>query len=72
MDNRGTTDDCLGGDYHGRREREFEPRRLGLQQDTDLPIGRTFSSTKMTGSGDWTYGGYTFPSALTVFSATSS
>ena len=37
-------------------------------RDTDLPIGRTFSSTQMTGSGYWAYGGYTFPSALTVFS----
>ena len=37
-------------------------------KDADLPIGRTFTKSDMTGSGYWVYGGYTFPSALTVFS----
>ena len=37
-------------------------------QDRDLPLGKTFSSTSMTGSGYWVYGGYTMPSALTMFS----
>ena len=37
-------------------------------KDSDLPIGRTFTNTEMTGSGYWVYGGFTFPSALTLFS----
>ena len=36
--------------------------------DTDLPVGSVFNRSSMTGLGYWVYGGYTFPSALTIFS----
>lgn len=37
-------------------------------KDNDLPVGGIFTQSTMTGSAYWVYGGYTFPSALTVFS----
>jgi hypothetical protein len=37
-------------------------------RDNDLPVGQTFSTSSMTGSGYWAYGGYTFKDpTLTVF-----
>ena len=37
-------------------------------KDNDLPVGGMFTRPTMTGSAYWVYGGYTFPSAFTVFS----
>ena len=39
-----------------------------FSQDRDLPRGSTFNASSMNGSGYWVYGGYTLPSALTMFS----
>lgn len=37
-------------------------------RDNDLPVGKTFTTSSLTGSGYWAYGGYTFKeSALTLF-----
>lgn len=37
-------------------------------KDSRLPVGDTFKTASMTGTGYWVYGGYTLPSSLTVFS----
>ena len=36
-------------------------------KDTDLPVGATFTTSSVNGSGFWGYAGYTFPSTLTAF-----
>ena len=36
-------------------------------KDEDLPVGPTFATESITGTGYWAYAGYTFPETLTLF-----
>jgi hypothetical protein len=36
-------------------------------QDNDLPVGTTFKTNSITGSGYWGYLGYTLPNNLTTY-----